>query len=59
MSPLLISAILAAGIGVFIYTKVGPHLGYGNAKNVWIVTGVSTFLAFLVCVTLFTFVIHL
>ena len=59
MSPLLLAVILAAGIGVFVYTKVGPHLGYGNTQNVWIVTGVSTFLTFLAFITLFTFVIHL
>ena len=50
---------MASGIGAFVYAKVGPRLGYGNAKNIWLITGVSFVITFLVFITLLTFVVHL
>lgn len=38
---LLYAIFFGAGAGAFMYTKMGRRLGYGNAQNVWLVTGVS------------------
>lgn len=51
--------MFAAGSAAFVYAKVGPRLGYGNTKNVWLLTGVAFGLIFLVFIILLTFVIHL
>ena len=59
MSPFLIAFMLAAGSSAFVYAKAGPRLGYGNAKNVWLVTGITFALIFLVFIILLTFVVHL
>ncbi|MDL2341560.1 MAG: hypothetical protein QFB87_00570 [Patescibacteria group bacterium] len=59
MSPFIISFMMAAGAAAFVYSKAGPRLGYGNAKNVWTVTGVCFVIVFLVFITLLTLVIHL
>ena len=59
MSPFLLSLMLAAGSAGFVYAKAGPRLGYGNTKNVWLMTGISFALVFLVFIILLTFVVHL
>lgn len=59
MSDVLIAFITAAGVGAFVYSKMGPRLGYGNVKNVWILVGVCFALVFLFMVTLLKYVIHL
>ena len=59
MSPFIISLMFAAGSAAFVYTKMGPRLGYGNTKNVWLITGVAFGLIFLVFTILLTLVIHL
>lgn len=59
MSPFIISLMFAAGSAAFVYAKVGPRLGYGNTKNVWLLTGVAFGLIFLVFIILLTFVVHL
>ena len=51
--------MMAAGIAAFVYAKMGPRLGYGNAKNVWVVVGVCFGLVFLVFITLLKYVIHI
>ncbi|MDB5184862.1 MAG: hypothetical protein JWN38_670 [Candidatus Saccharibacteria bacterium] len=48
MSNTLISIFLAAGIAAFVYSKMGPRLGYGNQKNVWTVVGVTFVMVFIV-----------
>ena len=59
MSDVLLSLMMAAGIAAFVYTKMGPRLGYGNAKNVWVVVGICFGLVFLVFITLLKYVIHI
>jgi len=59
MSKGLISFIFAAGVAAFVYSKMGPRLGYGNTQNVWLLVGVSFGLVFLVVITLLTYVINL
>ena len=44
----LLSLFVAAGTAAFVYSKMAPRLGYGNAKNVWTVVGVTFVLTFLV-----------
>ena len=51
--------MMAAGIAALVYTKMGPRLGYGNAKSVWVVVGVCFGLVFLVFITLLKYVIHI
>ena len=48
MSDLIISIILAAGVGTFVYTKMGKRLGFGNLKKLWIAVVVSSIAAFIV-----------
>lgn len=50
---------MAAGGAGFVYQKFGPRLGYGNAQNVWLITGVSFVLIFLFFITLLKFVIQI
>ena len=50
---------MAAGGAGIVYSKFGPRLGYGNAKNVWLFTGFSFVLIFLFFITLLKFVIQL
>ena len=59
MSPFLISLMLAAGSATFVYSKAGPRLGYGNTKNIWLITAITFGLVFLVFIILLTFIIHL
>jgi hypothetical protein len=42
----LIALFVAAGVAAFVYTKMGPRLGYGNSTNVWTVVGISFVLVF-------------
>ena len=51
--------MMGAGVAAFMYAKVGPRLGYGNAKNVWLLTGISFVLVFFVFIVLLNFVIEL
>lgn len=59
MSNVLISLMMAAGVATFVYTKMGPRLGYGNSQNVWLVVGVSFVLVFLVLITLLKYVLQI
>ena len=59
MTPTVISLMFAAGSAAFVYSKAGPRLGYGNTKNVWLITGIAFVMIFLVFIILFKFVIHL
>lgn len=59
MSNVLLSLMMAAGIAAFVYSKMGPRLGYGNSQNVWVVVGVCFALVFLVMITLLKYVIKL
>lgn len=51
--------MLAAGAAGVTYSKFGPRLGYGNTKNVWMVTGIAFVMTFLVFIILLKFVIQL
>lgn len=42
---LLISACFGAGVAAFAYSKLGRRVGYGNTHNIWVIVGVSFFLA--------------
>jgi hypothetical protein len=59
MSDTLLSLMLAAGVATFVYTKMGPRLGYGNTKSVWTVVGVCFGLVFLFSLTLLKYVLHI
>lgn len=48
MSSALIALFLAAGVAAFVYSKGGRRVGYGNAKNVWTLVGITFVLAFLI-----------
>ena len=50
--------MLAAGSAAFVYAKAGPRLGYGNTKNVWLITGITFGMVFLVFIILLKFVIN-
>lgn len=50
---LLYSIFFGAGAAAFVYTKMGSRLGYGNAQNVWVVTGVSFLIATIIFYTIF------
>jgi hypothetical protein len=51
--------MLAAGVATFVYTKMGPRLGYGNAKSVWTVVGVCFVLVFLFSFSLLKYVLNI
>lgn len=51
--------MLAAGIAGLVYSKFGPRLGYGNAQNVWLVTGLAFVLSFIICLTTIKFLLPL
>jgi hypothetical protein len=57
MSDSLIAFILAAGVGVFVYSKIGSRLGYSNRNSVWGVIAVSFVVSFLAFLVLLKFVI--
>jgi hypothetical protein len=53
------SIFFGMGVGAFAYTKMGRRLGYGNSANVWTVTGIATFIGFVIFYTLLTVVFGL
>lgn len=53
----MISLFVAAGIATFAYTKLGRRVGYGNAKQVWIIVAVSFIFAFAFIFSLLTWVL--
>lgn len=55
MTPLF-SIFFGAGVGAFVYTKMGRRLGYGNQANVWTVVGVTFVLSSIVFYTLFSLI---
>lgn len=59
MSNALISLFLAAGIAAFVYSKMGPRLGYGNSQNVWTVVGVVFVLIFVMMMVLLSTLVDL
>jgi len=46
MGNALLSLFMAAGVAAFVYSKMGPRLGYSNSANVWTVVGISFVLVF-------------
>lgn len=59
MSNTLISFFIAAGVGGFVYSKMGRRIGYGNSRSVWLTVAVAFCLAFLFMWTLLHYLIHL
>jgi hypothetical protein len=55
----MFSFFFAAGIAGFAYTKMGPRLGYGNTKSVWMFVGLAFILSFIFFYTFITYVVHL
>lgn len=55
MLNLLISAILAAGVATFVYSKLGQRVGYGNSGTVWQMTGIAFAVALFVIFTFLQF----
>lgn len=51
---LLYSIFFGGGIAAFAYTKLGRRAGYGNAQNVWLITGVAFVLSTIIFFTIFT-----
>jgi len=41
----LFSLFFGAGVAAFAYSKLGRRVGYGNTQNIWVITGVTFFLA--------------
>ena len=57
MSNALIALFVAAAAAAFAYSKLGKRVGYGNAKNVWILVAISFFGSFaMVFIILSTFI---
>jgi len=49
---ILFSLFFGAGVAAFVYARMGARLGYGNAKNVWTVVGVSFVMSAIIFYTL-------
>lgn len=47
MSSVVLALLVAASASAFVYAKMGRRVGYGNAKNVWTLVGVTFVLVFL------------
>jgi hypothetical protein len=56
---LLISVCFGAGVAAWVYSKMSPRLGYGNTKNIALVTGVVFLIASIVFYTILRFVLGL
>jgi hypothetical protein len=59
MSDFLISLFIAAGVAAFVYSRMGPRLGYGNTKTLWILVSISFVFVFLFLITLLKYVLNI
>lgn len=58
MNNALYSLYFGLGVAALVYSRLGRHIGYGNAKNVWIITGIALFMALFFAYSFLTWVIH-
>lgn len=58
MNNALYSLYFGLGVAAFVYSRLGRHIGYGNSKNVWLITGLSLLMALFFAYSFLTWVIH-
>jgi beta-lactamase regulating signal transducer with metallopeptidase domain len=59
MNSALYALFFGLGVAGLVYSKMGRRVGYGNSQNVWLIVGISFFIAMFFFYSLFTWVIHL
>lgn len=56
MGAFVTALMVAIGAGVWVYTKLARHTGYGNEKNAYIGAGVLALIVFLVGFSIFSII---
>lgn len=59
MTNALVAFFLAAGVGSFVYSKMGKRVGYSNTQSLWTIIGVAFVLTYAVVYVTAAYVIHL
>jgi len=55
----LYSLLFGAGVGAFTFSRFGRRLGYGNARNVWLIVGIATVMGAVFFYTFARFVLNI
>ena len=58
MNNLLYSLYFGLGVAALVYSRFGRRIGYGNAKNVWMIVTASLLMAMFFAYSFLAWVIH-